>query len=218
MKTKLCRPVLVETKEPANIFKDHTGLFHSNLNLQTGHSINSSVIGYKLILISLDPNEKIEIGDEWIYICPINDIDYGDKCEAIVTNNLKSNWFDKLHDRPNYKKVIAPQSQLSEEYIQKFVEEYNSGNVKDIEIKMDGNYAHEYGGYYVETITPKLTNGFVTIVNNKEPILYTEEEVENLFENWLNTKVQEELMKLSGEMDSIDGVTFKDWFQENKKK
>ena len=35
------------------------------------------------------------------------------------------------------KKVIATQSQIPPEYIQQFIEEYNKGEVKDIEIEME---------------------------------------------------------------------------------
>ena len=48
--------------------------------------------------------------------------------------------------------------------------------------------------------------------------MYTEEEVLTLFENWLNTKINEELMVISGELDYLEGVTFSDWFEQNKKK
>ena len=48
--------------------------------------------------------------------------------------------------------------------------------------------------------------------------MYTEEEVLALFENWLNTKINEELMVISGELDCLEGVIFSDWFERNKKK
>lgn len=46
---------------------------------------------------------------------------------------------------------------------------------------------------------------------------YTEEEVKVLFRTYLNTKIHEELMKLSGEMGALDGIIFDDWFEEYKK-
>lgn len=203
MKTKLCRPILVETKESTNIFKDHTGLFHSNLNLQTGHSINSSVIGYNLILISLDPNEKIEVGDKY----------YDSHNDLILAATAQSD-----HNVYQYKKVIATQFQLPEEYIQRFVEGYNSGNIKDVEIEMEGILppvgGQTCGGgavVYFIGYKPKLTNGFVTIVDKKESILYTEEEVIDymaefisyVFVSWLN---------------DITPINVVEWFKQNKKK
>lgn len=54
-------------------------------------------------------------------------------------------------------------------------------------------------------------------LENLKSTMYTESEVKNLFENWLNTKITEELMRLSGELDDFDGITFNDWFKRNKK-
>lgn len=50
-------------------------------------------------------NSEILNGDYWIYICPINGIDYGDNNNPLVKNNLDSSWFKKLHDKDNYYKV-----------------------------------------------------------------------------------------------------------------
>jgi hypothetical protein len=52
-------------------------------------------------------NEEIKIGDYWIYICPMTGVDYGDDGNPIVKNNLGKAWFNKLHDKANYKRVIA---------------------------------------------------------------------------------------------------------------
>jgi hypothetical protein len=61
-------------------------------------------------------DEEIREGDYWIYICPINGLDYGDNNNPIVKNNLPPivellqkyipDWFEKLHDKKNYKKII----------------------------------------------------------------------------------------------------------------
>ena len=133
MKLKRVKPILVETNEPTNIFKDHSGLFHSNLNLQTGHSINSSVIGYKLIIISLE-YEKIEVGDtllldnEEIVTC----IGFDSNPDIIKINCRFERYVHKSH----FKKVIATQDQISPEYIARFIEQYNNGKVDDVEIEM----------------------------------------------------------------------------------
>jgi len=52
-------------------------------------------------------DEEIKTNTYWIYICPINGLDYGDNNNPVVKNNLPKSWFDKLHDRANYKKVIG---------------------------------------------------------------------------------------------------------------
>ena len=56
-------------------------------------------------------DEEIKDGDYWIYICPINGLDYGDNGNPIVKNNLPSTWFDRLHDKLNYKKIILTTDQ-----------------------------------------------------------------------------------------------------------
>ena len=242
MKTKKCKPVLIESKE-------NTGI---TLGINITKNIPGAMRGqnYQLILISLE-DEKIEVGDKWIYICPINGVDYGDKGDAIVTNNLKSNWFDKLHDKTNYKKVIATQDQLSPEYIAKFIKQYNNGKVDDIEIEMeefcDEQTIASASGFSLKVpinieYKPKLTNGFVTIVNKEqyiipkfgtaefnemcsrifggkpkqEPILYTEEEVLQLLYKWSVYKVNIELEKLADELPNI--LSYDEWFEQNKKK
>ena len=205
MKTKKCKPVLIESKE-------NTGI---TLGINITKNIPGAMRGqnYQLILISLE-DEKIEVGDKWIYICPINGVDYGDKGDAIVTNNLKSNWFDKLHDKTNYKKVIATQDQLSPEYIAKFIKQYNNGKVEDVEIEvliMNEGYTDINDYPYQEIDIPKLTNGFITIVEKKEPLLYTEEEVYELF-NYFRKD-----FSLDRGIQMLD-VQLKGWLYRNKKK
>ncbi len=65
----------------------------------------------KYLLIVSD--EEIKEDDYWVYICPINGLDYGDNNNPIVKNNFDTvllitpTWFEKLHDKENYKKIIA---------------------------------------------------------------------------------------------------------------
>ena len=118
MKTKKCRPVLVESKE-------NTGI---TLGINITKNIPGAMRGqnYQLILISLE-DEKIEVGD------------------MLLDSNLKDSFelFSPYenNDIPVYEfyKVIATQDQLSPEYIAKFISQYNNGNVEDVEIKMDDN-------------------------------------------------------------------------------
>ena len=63
---------------------------------------------------------------------------------------------------------------------------------------------------------PKLTNGFITIVEKKEPIFYTEEEVLQLLYKWSVYKVNIELEKLADELPNI--LSYDEWFEQNKKK
>jgi len=61
--------------------------------------------------IYITNSEEIKDGDYWIYICPINGLDYGDNNNPIVKNNLPPTWFEKLHDKVNYKKIILTDNQ-----------------------------------------------------------------------------------------------------------
>ena len=110
MKTKKCKPVLVESKE-------NTGI---TLGINITKNIPGAMRGqnYELILISLE-DEKIEVGD------------------MLLDSNLKDSFelFSPYenNDIPVYEfyKVIATQEQISPEYIAKFVEQYNNGKVED---------------------------------------------------------------------------------------
>jgi len=73
-------------------------------------------------------DEEIKEGDYWIYICPINGLDYGDNNNPFVKNNLPNSWFEKLHDRLNYKKIILTTDQsldgvqaIDDEFLEWFV-------------------------------------------------------------------------------------------------
>ena len=65
---------------------------------------NHFVGNYQNIYITSD--EEIKEGDYWLYVCPINGLDYGENNNPIVKNNLPPTWFEKLHDKGNYKKII----------------------------------------------------------------------------------------------------------------
>ena len=123
MKTKLCRPILIETKSEDTLISNR-----EFINLLDGKIHNPFKNQYyELILISLDPDEKIEEGDKY----------YDEHNGLILTASSQSD-----HDIYQYKKVIATQSQLSPEYISKFVEEYNRSEVKDIEIGIENMKAY----------------------------------------------------------------------------
>ena len=111
MKTKKCRPVLVESKE-------NTGI---TLGINITKNIPGAMRGqnYELILISLE-DEKIEVSD-------------------LVYDTLKNRLFNAMSNYDGMKyihKVIATQNQISPEYIAKFIEQYNNGKVDDVEIEM----------------------------------------------------------------------------------
>lgn len=224
MKTKLVRPVLFELNK--NIQSGNNRLFidkFSKLFINNSFSFNNIVelqlTRQQLILISLE-DDKIENGD----ICY-------DELNHVV------NVYKPYPGRQNYnvKKVIATQDQLSPEYISKFIKEYNDGCVKDVEIEMEELYFHGSGYYKAEELSqtekeryifmreykPKLTNGFITIVEKKEAILYTGEEIISLINNYaqtLDNTNEEEWYATDREIFSDFLQDLIEWLSQNKKK
>ena len=158
------RPILVNTNEINKI--GDICLFSYGLNIA-----GIADIGYpkqELILISLEPNQKFEIGDKYF----INGF-----IKTCVERNKYINDFyltDHLgnEDYEIYcKKVIAKQDQIPESYIQQLIKEYNNSTVKDINIEMeefdhDEEWSDIGGAYETFRYRPRLTNGFVTIVDD----------------------------------------------------
>lgn len=147
MKIKLVRPVLMPVDK--SFLYLHGGKLYNNRT--TMHIPDGKQQPQQLILISLE-EEKIEVGDTFY--------DTYSKNMGIASVN-----FGKVGDDTS-KKVIATQSQLSPEYVQQFINEYNKGEVKDIRIEMIEKIHNHYSGANAQwkELLPKLTNGFVTIV------------------------------------------------------
>lgn len=173
MKTKLCRPILVEVKEkdnktyPAKIAMENNILFDCYSCKYSYHTAKF----YDLILVSLD--DKIEVNETY----------YSTIHEAIFTSLHKNQYFE------NEFKVIATQDQLSPDYIKKFIEEYNKGEVKDVEIEMEWilEFDEDESMTHCREISipvnqPKFTNGFITIVKREDQLMYTEDEVREILE------------------------------------
>ena len=196
MKTKRVRPILVESKD-----------IHSQLEID---SISIGKLSYEakqyhckhpqeLILISLE-DEEIEEND-YYYFSKSNSLHK--HLGTLPLNKYK-------HDGDKCFKVIARQSQISPEYISKFIEQYNKDCIEDLDIETENKISID--GHTVIGIEPKITNGFVTIVE-KEAISYTEEEVINmlgLFGKHIMTHP-----------DLDFGEEFEEaiiWFENNKKK
>jgi hypothetical protein len=209
METKLCRPVLVESKDSTTMigWKNKIELINNSISQLVDKY-------YELILISLDPDEKIEVGNNfWYRNYKLMTCTGLSKSGQILTNNEVAKHNDYGHPQSLSKKVIATQSQLSPEYIQQFIEDYNKGEVKDVEIEMiamNEGYNKPEDYPFQEIDIPKLTNGFVTIAEKsniekqadlveetafenlkvKKPITYTEEEVLEYLNN-LNDLLEE---------------------------
>ena len=145
MKTKLVRPVLVESKERTDIWWSGHKMYYNRTPKEPRTPC------YQLILISLE--DKFEVEDI--------------VCDGIKIMNATPKIVNAQHliDRREWRKVIATQPQLSPEYLQQAISEYNNGGMKDVEIEMeeytDGNGMYRNGKLF----QPRLTNDFVTIVN-----------------------------------------------------
>ena len=170
---------------------------------------------FELILISLE-DEMIEEGE------------YLNLAHRVIVQPTDLEWANSNSN--NLKKVIARQSQIPPEYISKFIEQYNQGGVEDLEIEMEKcwiNSDNVKGNSFTEVakfepsindfdavliIQPKLTNGFVTIVE-KEIISYTENDMRDAFEAGHK-------LGWSGypNTDNWTQPKFEEWFNENKKK
>ena len=223
MKTKRVRPVLVEIKDASNIFEnnDKTLSFY-----EYKQHASSGGKKFELILISLE-DEKIEEGDEFVHYWFNENSTNKDR---IVVSTADKNTNDKKHRKSFIGKVIARQSQISPEYISKFIELYNKGCIEDLEIEMEKcwiNSDNVKGNSFTEVakfepsindfdavliIQPKLTNGFVTIVE-KELITYTENDMRDAFEAGHK-------LGWSGypNTDNWTQPKFEEWFNKNKKK
>lgn len=165
MKTLSVKPVFVKSKLDSEIGIYQGKVYHSSF----GYTVDDWE-NYQLILISLDPDEKIEVGDVF-YSSKYNTID------TLASNGV----IDKL---TSYK-VIATQDQLSPEHIQQLVDEYNNGGMQDFEIEMAvrSNAALGYNEYvYLEHIKNKsyLPIKIDANINQDSYQLGKEEE----FENW----------------------------------
>ena len=156
MKTIKVRPVLVESKENKaqnlplyTIGKCIKQL--SDVNVGKLQLIQRMMFSFEyfqpmeLVLISLE-DEKIEAGDLFLLGWSLYIAERCSSDETIYVKDNKGVFFQKM-----CKKVIARQSQISPEYISKFIEQYNRGGVEDLEIKME-EYFNQSIGDKVEVI------------------------------------------------------------------
>lgn len=208
MKT-LCRPVLVESKEYNKLRLDNNNKLTFEPHVQGLHYSGLIHTYQQLVLISLNLDDKIEEGD-LVYR------HYEDGGSHIGLATPKADELKRVKDNRVWK-VITDQNQLSPEYIQQFIEEYNKDEVKDVEIEMESWTV--YSGDHQNTpriYSPKLTDGFITIVE-KKPILYTEEEIENKFKQFAKELSYKVFIKeCKTQFDFIDFSI--NWFEQNKKK
>lgn len=182
MKTLLVRPVLVESKERTNLWSYKGRRLYYN---QANFNDEDETAYYRAVLVSLDPNDKIERGNKVvtnnvdyfateIQLCTMSEfLDSDNIIKFGINNQIKVYKF-------GYNKVIATQDQLSPDLMQKLVDEYNNGGMQNFEIEMDwilGDKEDENQNL-IPVLQPKLTNNFITIVEKEHNFPYPEEPME----------------------------------------
>lgn len=167
MKTITVKPVLVESNEPTNLL---INTINGRLLFDCQDVIKIHAKHQQLILIGITCKERIVIGDRF-YCVEENNLSVG----LYICDNDNvycANCLDVCH------KVIATQDQIPESYIQQFISEYNGGVVNDVVIEMVETFCvsgglrpiGELGGKGLQHHNhsfPKLTDGFITIVENE---------------------------------------------------
>lgn len=169
MKTHRIRPILLKKNtESINIGdlvlpNNPNKINEGNLGIAVrSFEKNDAYSAYELILVSLE-DEKIEANDK-VY----RHYDGGGSHIGIALP--KSDELKRVKDKRAFK-LIATQNQLSPELIQRLIDEYNNGGMKDFEIEMtvkDCLESHEGNTIY----EPILANGFVTVVNKDSELVY----------------------------------------------
>ena len=147
---------LLPTDKPSRLYSKDGNHKLDNSTIAIDWYISSA--GYKPHNIYITSDEEIKEGDYWIYICHINGLDYGDNNNPIVKNNLPHTWFEKLHDKENYKKIILTTDEdliadgvqaIDDEFLEWFVKNPNCEEVevetyvKKIGIETDANSYRE---------------------------------------------------------------------------
>lgn len=121
---------LLPTDKPSKLYlNSENKIFITDVEMNCGNTQH----------IYITSDEEIKEGDYWIYICHINGLDYGDNNNPIVKNNLPHTWFEKLHDKENYKKIILTTDQdlikdgiqpIDDEFLKWFTKNPNCEEVK----------------------------------------------------------------------------------------
>jgi hypothetical protein len=207
-KTRMCSLVLVETDEQTSLSLD---TFNMLFNCDSRFTFKDCK-NQQLILISTEPYYNIQPGDK--VLCTINNKITKCRLKQKSTEDVKSfgmnvgsidttdyYFGDSLIPSLvyNYKKIIATQEQLPNDYIQRFIQEYNSENVKDVEVEVfedivkvyDNIGGHPGGHWESNGFKPKLTHGRITIVDKKASI---DEKITYWVKNMANKSLSESML------------------------
>lgn len=119
IQNKMARPVLVPTEKSTLHLTKNNRIIESTS--PTGKSDLYNCIPQKLILISIEPDEKFKVGDKLLSQLG-NPADW----KIITFDESFDNSVAKYH-----KKILAQQHKLPLNYIETFITEYNQGIIKD---------------------------------------------------------------------------------------
>jgi hypothetical protein len=204
--TLKCKPILINSKDKSS------GLIRIDGTLTTKTPVYKTQLGDEfqhLYLISLDLDEKIEESGCW-YIDDTNtvrksvtsDKDYWKKRSGyhkIIASTdeslLLNDGEETIASAPGFNEKfekLKPFPQLSPEYVQQFIKEYNEDNIKDVEVEWEryDSFNTIRRPYIVSR--PKLTNNYVKVYST-EPILYKENNIEKQFVTYEIALVLKEL-------------------------
>ena len=145
---------ILPTDKPSKLwFYKQTDILLTGLTVEKSKDIDTQNL-------YITNDEEIKEGDYWIYICPINGLDYGDNNNPIVKNNLPNSWFNKLHDKLNYKKIILTTDQdlikdgvqvIDDEFLEWFVK---NASCEEVDVVDDWN-SPRIDAYEYKIIIPK---------------------------------------------------------------
>ena len=180
---------LIPTDKDSLLFiGDLSGELHFNYSIERGNSVNQHIY--------ITSDEKIKKGDYWIYVCPINGIDYGDDNNPIVKNNLNHTWFEKLHDKNNYKKIIMTTDQdLIKDAVQEIPDEFLEWFVKNhtckfVEVKqLLSNNGNAFFGYKIILPKEKQKQLLSEMMQEDEKSGLYDETIEQAAKNYRNSTV-----------------------------
>lgn len=180
MKTIKVRPILLDSTDKikeGTLITDSLGKLRVCTNLDENvYRFDSGSMGTlswkakQLILISLNPDEKIEEHAIWIKWS-------GGKWRVFIVTPFDYRLMKDLDNQTQYYKVITTQSQLSSKLIQNLIEQYNDNGMEDFDIEIVDKYTDPIGNKSDVPLDdsrliyePKLINGFVTCIAKQYPI------------------------------------------------
>ncbi len=192
-----CQVVLLPTEKPTNLFKDVNGFFHTfgQCQPQTGHSINSDVVGYFMYIVS---NGIKKVNDWCLHKYPFYALHNGHIEKPILVT--QSNCFSI---QEHWNKIIATHNCiLNDDGLSlisiEFIQQYCDSNGKIDKVLVEYELDEEIEGYSYYTL--KLdNNNIITIKLIKPNFGYTTDQLVLLHDY----HIQVQLHSLNGYLKKI---------------